>query len=51
MYSFVEGNWPVAVGSLEYLVRIYNEMDDGNIIVEEYLVEGYLVRSYLIHQY
>jgi len=26
----------VAVGSLEYLMRIYDEIDDGNIIVEEY---------------
>jgi hypothetical protein len=26
----------VAVGSLEYLMRIYDEIDDRNIIVEEY---------------
>jgi hypothetical protein len=25
----------VAVGSLEYLMRIYDEIDDGNIIVED----------------
>ena len=28
------------------VVRIYNEIDDGNIIVE-----GYLVKSYLMYQY
>ena len=46
MYSFVEGNWSVAVGSLEYLVRIHDKKDDGNVIVEENLVRSYLMYRY-----
>jgi hypothetical protein len=42
-HLLVEEYWRVAVGSLENLLRVYDEMDDENIMIDEgqYIVNIY----------